>query len=833
MSDRARLDDLFDRALDLEPAERAAFLDREAAGVEERAAVARLLAAAEQELAAPPTPVALWREMVGQVPAAQLAPSTRLGAYRVVSELGRGGMAVVYLAERADGHFEQRVALKILERSAHDELAASRFHLERQILATLDHPNIARVFDGGIAPDGRPYFVMELVDGMPIDRYCDERELPLARRLELFAVVGRAVAAAHRRLVVHRDLKPSNILVSKEGQVKLLDFGIAKLIEDDAEIEAPVALTRASTLLLTPEYASPEQLAGQPVSTASDVYQLGLLLYELLVGRRAFPAPAAGGRPTSQLDREATPPSVAVLEAAAGNGLARARRRGCASPAQLGRQLRGDLDTLVAAALRPEPERRYESVSKLVEDVEHYLAGRPISARAESLLYRGRKLVARHRWLVTVVAAALAVVVALSVFYAVRLARERDLARQEAEKARQVAAFLTELFRGPDPFANKGAGSVTALELVDRGAATLEHRLEGQPEVKAALLHTLASVYRALVQPERAESLIGRALELRRQELGEEAPETLDSLTEQALIAHEADRSTAALALLGEALAGRERTLGPEHPSVASTLLLVSLVEHRQQRFAEALQSASRARSILDRQHPGDPAQLWAAHRAMALALGSLNRGPEALEHFAEAVRQLRALDPEHPELGSVLSEQAVELWLGGRLEEARPVFAESVRLMETVFGSASPRVEIVRLNAALAEMEVGRAAEALAMLALSVPRLEQALGPRHFRVGLARHYLGAALGEVGRGEEGLVEVEQARAILVGAFGEGSPDVIRCDLERVTLLARLGRLREAGELLAGVRSRVEADPALPRELSLELREHEKGLREAG
>ncbi len=825
--DRRRVDELLDRALDLPEPARIAFLDRECETPELRQMLARLLAASGHDATAPRVDGRLWEEVAAQFRPPVLAAGERLGAYRVVRELGRGGMALVYLAERADLQFEQRVALKILERPASDELAVRRFHLERQILATLEHPNIARLQDGGIAPDGRPYFVMELVEGLPIDRYCDREHLDLRARLELFTVVGRAVAAAHRQLVVHRDLKPSNILVSEEGVPKLLDFGIAKLLEGERSSPAGPALTRTAMRVLTPEYASPEQLAGRPISTASDIYQLGLLLYELLAGVRAFRF--AGSTPSGLAEkpvtREPTRPSAAVATAVtAGEEQERARRRGCSSLRQLRKLLAGDLDTIVLAALRPEAERRYESVSLMVEDVERFLAGKPILARPDSLAYRTRKFVGRHRWAVAASAAALLTALGGMAYHTVELTAQRDRAEREALKAQQVSEFLVDLFRRPtDASGSRKATSMTVLELLDRGAADVETKLDSQPEVKGALLFSLARAYRALMQGDRAEVLLDQAIELQRRHLGAEAAETLDSLNERATVWHMTDRSAEALALFYEVLAGRERSLGPYHPKVAGCLYQISAVAHRLQRFEEAYTTGLRSLSILERQNPPDPQRLWRAHQAVAMALSSLRRDDEtALKHHARTAELLRGLDPAHPQLGPVLSQYATALWEAGRLEEARPLFVESVRLMETVYGSDSVRTEIVRLNAADAEREAGNAPAALAMLDQSLPILKEKLVPSHFWLGLAHLYRGSALAAMGGTGEALAEVETGRAILTAAFGESSADVLRCDLEQAELLGRLQRADEARALLLSARTRAAASPDLAPELVAEI-----------
>ena len=789
--DRRRIDELLERLLELPATERAAWLEREVTDAEERELLTRLLAAsegtAELGLAAE-----LWRGVAGELRPRNLEPGTVLGAYRILHELGRGGMAVVYLAERADGEFEQLVALKILERPASDELAVRRFHLERQILASLEHPNIARLQDGGIAPDGRPYFVMERVDGLPIDRYCDEGELGLQQRLELFAVVGRAVAAAHRQLIVHRDLKPSNILVSRDGVPKLLDFGIAKLVEGEDGSSASPALTKTAMLVLTPDYASPEQLAGRPVTTASDVYQLGLLLYELLAGTRAFDF--AGSTPSGLAERspsrEPTRPSAAVASTTRASAPGeRARQRGCGSVGQLRKLLLGDLDTIVLAALHPEAERRYESVAALVADVERYLEGQPILARRPSVSYRLGKFASRHRFAVAAGAAVLAVAIGGIVLHTVRLTAERDRAAREAAKAKQVADFLVDVFRSPNARAGKKAVATTALEVAERGAAKITTELEAQPEVKASVLYTLGRVYSALLEFERAEALFDQAIEIQRRELGEDAADTLESLEEKAALYYLEGRDAESLAVMKQVIAGRETSLGENHPALARGLFQMSQLLVRMQRFDEALGAGERSLAIFERQKDADLDDLFRAHQAVAMALGNLGRYEESIPHHVRGIELLRQIDDLHPHLGTALSQYATLLSTTGRKDEARPLFAEAVAAMEAAHGADSPRTAVVLLQAAEGETAGGDAGKALALIDRALPVLEKTFPPEYPWVALGHAYRGYALAKLGRREEAIAELKRARPHLAARFGETSDDVQRCDEQLEALAA--------------------------------------------
>src|SRR5690606_8890662 len=430
----------------------------------------------------------------------------RVGAYRLVEEIGRGGMGTVYLAERDDAEFEKRVALKLVKRGMDTDDILLRFRYERQILASLEHPSIARLYDGGAAPDGRPYLVMEYIEGEPITRYAERHQLGIEERLRLFVGVCGAVAFAHRNLVVHRDIKPSNILIGSDGSPKLLDFGIARLLDPAAPDAMP--LTRTGLRLLTPEYASSEQRLGQPATTATDVYALGLVLYELLAGTRADP------------ERLHRPSTVATRE-------------------DVRRRLRGDLDTIVLRALADDPERRYASADQLGDDIERHLGGLPVHARGDSVGYRTGRFVRRHR--VAVAAAALVVLslvtgLGAAVVQAERAAGERDVAQQERARAEQISTFVLDLFSASDPLAADGGDTLRVRQLVDRSVDRVRAELATQPQLQAQMLITLGRVYRNLGLYGRGEELLVEALDVARADpaLAREQAEATASLADLA-----------------------------------------------------------------------------------------------------------------------------------------------------------------------------------------------------------------------------------------------------------------------------------------------------------
>ena len=537
-----KIDDLFDRALDQPPDQRAAWLEAHCSDVALRAEVQALLAAHDDSggildgnalnVAGP------------LISASPIRP--RIGPYRVLREIGRGGMGVVYLAERDDGQYRRRVAIKLLRTSPDADELHRRFVAERQILASLNHPNIAQLVDGGVTDEHFPYLVMEYVNGVPITTFCDRQRLGIDERLALFRDVCAAVHHAHQNLVIHRDIKPNNILVTDERRVKLLDFGIAKLLNPTLG-PADQPITHTEWRVMTPEYASPEQVRGDSLSTASDVYALGVLLYELLSGRR--PHRLTSGSPQELAEvivqREPALPSAAVSRSEPARADATTADLTPESIAadrhlsveRLGRRLQGDLDAIVMMALRKETARRYGSADLMWEDVQRHLDGLPVLAHRGTRWYRARKFVSRHR-VEAIAAAIVTVALVTGASAAVRQAavanRERDRAEQALDQSREVTDFLVRLFRTPAP-PGASRDQVTARELLATGTARIEE-LRAQPIVQAQMLDALGRVNRELGRFDDAERMLRRALQLRRAQYGDDHAEVAASLNNVALL---------------------------------------------------------------------------------------------------------------------------------------------------------------------------------------------------------------------------------------------------------------------------------------------------------
>ena len=542
-----RIQELFDAALALEGAERQRFLE-DACGADTAllADVAGLLDAerrAGSDAFITAAVAAAARDLADARAASWVGRA--VGPYRLLRELARGGMGTVYLAERADAAYEAQVAIKFVRGAVAGSELVRRFLAERQILADLGHPNIARLVDGGATDDGTPYLVMERIEGEPIDAYCARHALGVRQRLELFCQVCDAVHHAHRHLVVHRDIKPSNILVTADGTPKLLDFGVAKLM--DPSQAHPMLDTGVGGQLLTPAYASPEQVRAEPITTATDIYALGVLLYKLLAGTLPYDAGTLKDHQLAHaiLTREPEPPS-------------RIARRGGSHASAVER----DVDAIVLTALDKEPGRRYTSAERLAGDVRRYLDGLPVQARPATAGYRLGKFVRRHRAGVRAATGVVLLVVALTAFYVARLARERDFATTEQRKSAEVAQFLEGLFKVSEPGEARGR-TVTAREVVDSAVRRLPTALAGQPQVQAAMLYTLGGVYLNLGLSREALPLVERGLRLRRADPDRGSPTVGDVLSRMGEIQIDLGQLDSAAASLGEGA----RLLDAEYPT--------------------------------------------------------------------------------------------------------------------------------------------------------------------------------------------------------------------------------------------------------------------------
>jgi eukaryotic-like serine/threonine-protein kinase len=716
-----------------------------------------------------------------------MVAGTEVGHYRIIRRIGRGGMATVYEAERADGSYQQRVALKVLRRGLDTEDLVRRFRTERQILSSLTHPNIARLLDGGSTASGRPFLVMELVDGEHITAWADRHKRDVSARLRLFLAVADAVQAAHGQLVVHRDLKPSNILVDGEGRVKLLDFGIAKLLRAD-EIH-----TEAGARALTPAYASPEQLRGEPITTAADVYQLGLILYELLTGGWPFPRAAAGRGPPEPADPRR--PSQMLSGDAGANEIA--ARRG-STVRTLRRRLSGDLDVILCKALEADPRERFASVEDLAQDVRLHLEGRPIRARPASPSLRTRKWLGRNPWAAPV-AAVLAIAslgyVGTLILSAQRLEQERNEAQAQAARAERIKGFIVGLFRSADPFEGSDPAASGVVRVVDALAPAAERvraELRNDPAMQADLLSAVASILENLDRSAESLPIIEEALALRTESGQAQTPAfAADLLILSAIIDfHQPD---SAARVLDRAIETLRATVPADDPRLGDALaqelmLRVRILGDQDPAGGEAALAIYESAGPEYRQAGADVlATLSQAYR-------NLGRVEEAERAAREALlRRRNDLGRDHPKTAVAGAILGGILDAGKRFSEAIPLYRESVRVLEQTAGPDHNQTLATKNNLATTLHQSGHFPEAVALHEQILESLRRREGTDNHRdVAGSLQNLAAVLKDQGRWEEADALASSAYDIYERTTPEGHYLRAFPLLTRTEILLKLG-----------------------------------------
>ncbi|MGB6308326.1 MAG: serine/threonine-protein kinase [Steroidobacteraceae bacterium] len=674
---------------------------------------------------------------------------TRIGPYRVVSILGHGGMSTVYRGERDDSQYQQTVAIKVLQHATLHPRLRSRLHSERHILATLDHASIARLIDSGDLDDGTPYLVMEHVDGEPIDVYCDTRTLFVRERLELFVRVCTAVQYAHRNLVVHRDIKASNIFVLGEGAPKLLDFGIAKLLAPES-LSHTLPVTRLQERILTPENAAPEQVLGRPITTATDIYALGVLLYQLLTGRSPYRLLSYS---QLQLERaicmdDPVRPSQMVISKLSGEKDAdRSRisdRRGL-SPQRLRARLSGDLDAIVAMAMRKEPDRRYPSVEALADDLNRHLLGQPVRARQGDWRYNTAKFLRRHMIVAGGVAAAflsLACFAGIMLWENHRIELARDATIQERDRAQQVSAFLVDVFSQADPF-NAQGHEPTARDLLDRGAEKITGNVSLQPEVRAQLLESIGLAYRRQGLSERAIPLFEQAVAIRRQERPIDNARVAVALANLARALTDAGHLITAEAYLVQAV-----TLSESGGDAEATQTADILVQYAT--FAlDAKSDPVRASQLYTKALTIYRNAIGSQNLQVASTLNGLASTAVWMDDYALAERYQRealtifqsTVSRNHPDNAIALATLGYILTQREKYAESEQVLNEALQIERNVFGPENQRIAAIEGDLGILydrEGDITRAIEAT-QAALQITR--DRLGPNHYMTG---YYLDA-----------------------------------------------------------------------------------------
>lgn len=829
-----QLEDILDRALDLNAEERAKFLISFDLSATRRQMLDSLILAAEDEPTLFDLPgKGLWSE---DSPAEELEI---VGPYRLLELLGRGGMGAVYLAERTDGVYSTRVAVKLLQGRWLDPGVVQRFLSEREILAALRHPNIARLLDGGATEDGRPYLVMEWVDGVPVDRWCEDHQASVEERLRLFVKVCSAVHTAHQNLVVHRDLKPGNILVTADGEPKLLDFGIAKLL-DQTSLPRSGAETATGLAPMTPAYASPEQIVGGSVTTSTDVYALGVLLYELLSGRR--PHQVAADQNAFELlrairEQEPTRPSQVVSSLSVESLFGLPVRR-------LARRLRGDLDHIALKALEKDPSRRYPSAEQLAADIERHLDGLPVEASSAGFAYRATKFVGRHRLAVT--ASALALSLLLGSLMALLLQRQATLA--ERDRAELTTGFLVNQFHDADPFAESAPRTVRAL--LDRSVERLK-AMEAPPAVQTDLEAAMGRAYLGLGESSTARRLLESAIAghtrdgdreglfqsltlLSEVEVGAGRPEHALNAARRALELAENPREES-LALTRSAHAeqrrghfrdaeplfqkaydlspagGRERAelqwnigmllredgrydeaeiflrgalellnelWGPSHPRTTRATLSLGILAGDRGDFDQARELLSAAdRALEEHLGPSHPERIavWIHSARVERLAGDLDQAENLLRRALEALRaQTSGSDPR---LAEAAAEMGNLLSIRRRFDEAEPLLLEALAMRRGIHGERHPEVAESLEHMGMLHVRQGKDESAIEHFAQAYTVIAATLGPGHPLCGVYLRHQGNAWLRLERYDQALAVLEQAQGVLEPRLGSSNNHV--------------------------------------------------------
>ncbi len=751
--------------------------------------------------------------------------------YHLLRKIGEGGMGEVWLAEQREP-VRRRVALKVIKRGLDTRLFIARFEAERQALALMEHPAIAKVFDAGETPRGRPYLVMEYADGIPITEHCDERQLTTRQRLELFIEVCDAVQHAHQKAIIHRDLKPTNILVAtQDGKPapKVIDFGIAKALGQ--RLTERTMFTDLGLMVGTPAYVSPEQAEGRDVDTRADVYSLGVVLYQLLTGTLPFDPQelrSASHEEIRKKIREDDPPRPSSRISTLGEASREPAGNRRTDPSRLVVRLRGDLDWITMKALEKDRARRYGSAQELAADIRRHLRHEPVLATPPSTGYRVRKFVRRHTLGVVVSGAVvlmLAVLAAAMTIQAGRIASERDRANREAEAKGRVSEFLTELFEVSDPGEARG-NSITARELLDRGAAKIEEELAEDPELQAELMDVMGGVYTSLGLYPESQPLLERALESRRRFLGPEHPKTLETLASLGILFKKQSRFAQAEAIYRELLELRQRTLGPDDSKTLSVMNNLGNVLKQQGRTEEATPLLEATLDGFRSLRGDDHLHTLIAANNLASAYHEQGRYGDAEPILREAVEGFGTqLGENHPHTLLTSMNLANLYERQGQHARAESLYEDTIERSRRVLGEDHPQTLLCVGNLINLYQVQGRHDEAEPLVIEAVEQNRRRLGDDHrdtlwSRSQLADVYAGKGLPR--RAVELHVEILETRR---RTLGDDHPDTLKSLHRVIELYRETGRATLARELAADLLSRRRAAATGPEATAAAMNEY--------
>jgi tetratricopeptide (TPR) repeat protein len=715
---------------------------------------------------------------------------TLAGRYKLIEELGKGGMGSVFLADQVDP-VKRRVALKIIKLGMDTKEVVARFEAERQALAVMDHPHIAKVYDAGATETGRPYFVMEFVRGITLTQYCDKNKLSTNERLELFIPICQAVQHAHQKGVIHRDLKPSNVLVTvQDGRPvpKIIDFGIAKAI--DHRLTERTLFTEQGQFIGTPEYMSPEQaeMSGLDIDTRSDIYSLGIMLYELLVGVLPFDPNALRSAAFGEIQRiirETDPPKASTRLSSLGDTqkmIAELRRT---DPGALQKQLKGDLDWIIMRAMEKDRIRRYETANGLAVDIRRHLKNEPISAHPPRVAYKIAKFVRRHRGGVAAgatVACALVIGLVLATTGLIRAKRaeavvagERDRANQEAKAAGQVSDFLVSLFKVSDPSEALG-NTITAREILDKGSARMKDELNEQPQIQARLMDTMGVVYKNLGLYKQSALLLEQALETRRLTLGSGHPAVSESLISVGQLRYETGNYQEAERLFRESLEIRRKLYGDDHLTVSDSLNDLAMSLNAQGRHTDAEPLYRQALAIRQKLLGDQSPEVAQSLNNLGMFLYRRGAFAEAEQLFRKALEVNRKLlGQEHPEVAANFNNLGLVLRDSGKLPEAEEAFQQTLAMDRKFYGPDHPAYANTLVNLASLQARMGKYDEAEKNFNEGIKIRGKTFGENHWDTAAARSLLGGCLTKEGKYAQAEKLLTESLEIIKKQFGQDHP----------------------------------------------------------